>query len=398
MHVLFVHPSNPAQFRPVLGHLARRPGWRCTFVAARRAVRIDGVEHLRYRPRGGATEYNSFHTRTFENAVAHAEGVYRALKARPDVQPDLIVGHSGFGSTIFLRELFDAPIVNYFDFFYRPGLDFRPDFPIGEAERLRARVRGAMVLLDLDNCDAGYTPTRFQQRSLPAEYREKVRVIHDGVDTEVFQRRSNPGRRIGSRTIARDTRIVTYCASGLELTRGFDVFMRAAKIIYRKHPDVVFLVVGSDHVFYGDDEDWIGKHASLREWVLAQDEYDLSKFVFLGRVARRTLARVFSLSDVHVYLTVPFVLGWSLMDALSCGAVVVGSDTEPVREMIRPGENGLLADFFDAERIADLALGVFRDPGAYEGMRRNAAAFIEEHYSADVVVPRILELYERVAG
>ena len=163
MHVLFVHRNFPGQFGHVAARLVRR-GWRCTFVSARGPATVDGIECVRYTARGGASRRQSFHTRSFENAVAEAEGVYRAVKARPDLRPDLIVGHSGFGSTIFLRELLDVPVLNYFEYYYRPrgsDLDFRPDAVPTEAQRLRACLLNAMILLDLQNCDAGYTLTAF---------------------------------------------------------------------------------------------------------------------------------------------------------------------------------------------------------------------------------------------
>ena len=328
--------------------------------------------------------------------MAHAEGVYDTVKARADLKPDLVVGHSGLGSTIFLRELLDAPIINYFEYYYRlhgSDIDFRPDLVATEQQRLGARVRNAMILLDLQNCDVGYAPTAFQRSCFPREYQTKIEKIFDGVDTTVYRRLHRSRRIFGGRTIGPDTRIVTYCASAFERIRGFDIFMRAAKIIYRRHPDVVFLVVGSDRTRYGNDRDFAGGDRSFREYVLAQDDYDESKFRFLGLVPPATLARVLSVGDAHIYLTVPFVLGWSMMDALACGAVVIGSDTEPVREMITPGENGFLVDFFDAEAIAEKTLEVLRAPSAFEPIRRNAVRFVRQRYSLDVALPKMIALY-----
>src|SRR4051812_18228108 len=109
MDALFVHRAYPAQFGHVADYLARERGWRSTFVSEavegvsvlELAAAPGRIERVRYAPVGGATQFHSFHTRGFENAVAHAQGVYDALKARPDLRPDLVVGHSGFGSTIF---------------------------------------------------------------------------------------------------------------------------------------------------------------------------------------------------------------------------------------------------------------------------------------------------------
>jgi hypothetical protein len=247
VEVLFVHQNYPAQFGHVAHHLAHRHGFRFTLVTQRppgragnveriryhgrggatrathycsrtfenatrrsRPGRAGNVERIRYHGRGGATRATHYCSRTFENATWHTDAVYQALRARPDVRPDLVVGHSGFGSTLFLRELYpDVPVVNYFEYFYRvigSDMDFRPDFPSAGLSRLRARARNAMILSDLDNCDVGYSPTHWQRDLLPAEYRDKIRVIHDGIDTTCGSRgrwrtgrspggRSRPGRR-----------------------------------------------------------------------------------------------------------------------------------------------------------------------------------------------------------
>src|SRR4029077_15523070 len=137
----------------------------------------------------------------------------------------------------------------------------------------------------------------------------------------------------------------TYVSRGMESIRGFDIFMQAAKRLCQRRRDVLFLVVGEDRVCYGGDEEFTGKK-SFKKWVLERDEYDLSRFVFTGPVPIGTLVQIFALSDLHIYLTVPFVLSWSLLNALSCGVTVLASNTAPVREVIEPDKTGLLADFF----------------------------------------------------
>src|SRR5262249_39916847 len=156
----------PAQFGHVAERLARRHDFRCTFVSRKPGGRFGAIERIQYRTKGGATAHNHYCSRTFENATWHAHAVYEALAARPDIRPDLVVGHSGFGSTLFLRELYDCPIINYFEYFYGnrdSEMDFRPDFPPSEIGRLRSLARNAMILLDLENCDVGYSPTLWQR-------------------------------------------------------------------------------------------------------------------------------------------------------------------------------------------------------------------------------------------
>src|SRR5262249_37213391 len=220
MHVLFIHQNFPAQFGHIARHLIRTRVWRCTFVSKTPGGDVDGIRKIEYTTGGGARETTHYCSRTFENAVWHANGVYQACQAHPEIQPDLIVGHSGFGSTVFLPELYqDVPIVNYFEFYYHPhqsDMDFRPQFPPSELDFLRARARNAMLLLDLETCRRGYSPTLFQRGLFPETYRPKIDVIFDGIETEIFRRLGNLPRRIGERSIPASTRIVTYVSRGFE--------------------------------------------------------------------------------------------------------------------------------------------------------------------------------------
>lgn len=401
MHVLFVHQNFPAQFGHIARHLIQTRGWSCTFVSQTPAGEVGGIRKLRYSPRGGARETTHYCSRTFENAVAHAHGVYEACKAHPDLRPDLVVGHSGFGSTLFLPELYPSvPIVNYFEFYYHPhqsDMDFRPEFPPAELDYLRARARNAMLLLDLENCRCGYSPTHYQRGLFPEVYRPKIDVIFDGIETEVFRRKVNVPRRVGDRSIPESTRIVTYVSRGFEAMRGFDIFMSVARSIYQQFPDVLFIVVGSDRVCYGGDQKHI-RHRTFREHVMAQADYDTSKFIFTGLLPVQQLVDVLNLSDLHLYLTVPFVLSWSLMDALACGCTVLASGTAPVREMIEDGCNGRLCEFYDIEGFAARAIEVLREPSAFRYLGSEAEKRIHRQYAIDVTLPRLAGLFEQAAG
>jgi glycosyltransferase involved in cell wall biosynthesis len=397
MHILFVHQNFPAQFGHIARALVREQGYECTFVTNKPSAMVDGVRVLRYEPQGGATERNHYCTRTFENAVAHAHGVFEACRQQPGLRPDLIVGHSGFGSTLFLRELFDCAVVNYFEYFYRAhhsDLDFRPEFPPQQIDRLRSYCRNAMLLLDLENCSLGYSPTEWQRSLLPESYRDKVEVIFDGVDREIWHRSQDVPRQLGERTVGPETRIVSYVSRGFEAMRGFDIFMRVAKRIYTEHPDVVFVVVGEDRIAYGGDTKHI-QAKSFREHVFAQDDYDMSKFIFPGRLAPQNLAQLFSVADLHIYLTVPFVLSWSLFNALACGATIVASGTPPVRELVTHEQTGLLADFYDVDGLTANALRVLRDPAGHRHLGEAGMRLIEDRYDLGKMLPRMLDLYTR---
>jgi glycosyltransferase involved in cell wall biosynthesis len=408
---MYVHQNFPAQFGHIAAHLVQKHGWKCTFLTQAIAGGSEGgIERIQYKLAGGATKSNHFCSRTFENNIWHCDGVFRALRNRADIKPDLIVGHSGFGSTLFLRELYpDVPVVNFFEYYYHPhdpdsDMDFRKDlgWQIPEIKYLRSRCRNAMIMLDLHNCQIGYAPTKFQGSKLPAEYQYKLRTIFDGVDRTVYHGHNEGlrppvaqrvARTLAGVDIAPETRVITYCSRGFESMRGFDIFMRSAKLICQQYPNVQILVIGTDRIAYGGDESYTGGK-SFKDWVLSQDQYDLEKIKFVGRINPIELGRVLAATDLHIYLTVPFVLSWSMMDAMSCGAVLLGSATSPVKEMVRDGENGLLADFFKPEEFAEKAVKVLQNPDEFRPLGRAAEETIKANYSLEAVLPQMLQMYE----
>jgi glycosyltransferase involved in cell wall biosynthesis len=266
--------------------------------------------------------------------------------------------------------------------------------------RLRARSRNATILLDLEACDAGYAPTYWQWSRLPVEFQPKVSVIHDGINTDLWKPanvdRAGP-RQIGDWTIPAGTKLVTYVSRGFESMRGFDVFMQVAKRICDERNDVVFAVVGEDRICYGGDKQFTGGK-SFKEWVLSRDVYDLKRIRFLGRMPPTNLARLLGVTDLHLYLTTPFVLSWSMLNAMACGAVVLASDTPPVREVVHNGRNGLLAGFNDLDRWCHLANEVLNVPAAYPPLGVAARECIEERYSVRTCLPKLLSLFRRVAN
>jgi glycosyltransferase involved in cell wall biosynthesis len=405
MHVLFVHKEFPGHFGHLARYLARHHGVECTFVYSNLPSRFGGrvppgmdagIRLIPYQARGASaqTHFCNLHT---EISLWHAQAVYETLKARPDVRPDVVVGHSVFGMALFLPDLYHSPLVVHCEFYERPRRPYtfgRPDFPPLEADLLRARAQNATNLHNLQAATAAYSPTEWQRGLYPAEYQPRIETIFDGVDCDFWQRRTVP-RRIGNlAVIPSDMRVVTYCSYGLEALRGFDIFMKVAKQIGDVRPDVLFVVVGADRAYYGEDRRHL-QASSFAQHVLAQDRYDLRRFVFTGQVLEDQLADILSLSDLHVYLTMPFVLSWSLFDALACGCTVLASDTAPVREVIRHEENGLLADFFDVDGLAALALRVLDDPAGCRALGQAGRRLVEEQYSLPVTAPQMLDLYRR---
>jgi glycosyltransferase involved in cell wall biosynthesis len=395
MQVAFVHQNYPAQFGHVAQYLTRQFGDQCVFVTKKKIPNSKSLRVVNYDVKGGATKETHYCSRPFENAVWHAWAVKEALEKVRGFSPDVIVGHSGFGSTLFLPELFpNIRLVNYFEYFYRSrnsDLDFRPDFPHNPLDRFRSRARNAMILLDLNSCHQGYCPTQWQHATLPIEYRQKVKVCFDGIDVR-FWRPSPPiDRRVGNWVVPRGMKLVTYATRGMEAMRGFDVFMNVAHRLSRERSDVVFAIAGEDRIAYGGDTKHTGGK-TLKQYLIDTGNFDLSRFRFLGLLPPAELVKLFSLSDLHIYLTVPFILSWSVFNALACGTTVLASRTGPVEEVIRHEQNGMLVDFYDEEGFLDTARRVLNDPASFKPFGQLGRRLVQEKYSYEVCLPRIAEI------
>lgn len=398
MHILYIHRAFPPQFAPLAKALERVKGWKATFLSRKPDQVVEGLTNIQYHAQDN--EERNWDLQ-FGEQLRHAAAVAAALKKRPELRPDLVVAHSGFGSSCLVPTVRDCPIINYFEYYTRPlanDMLFRAEWKHEDWYYQWRRVANAMQLLDLQTCTAGYSPTRWQRSTFPAEHHDKIDVLFDGVDIATFQPAAAAVPRVVcGHTIPEGTRVVTYVARGLELVRGFDVFMKLAKRIYTERPATIFLVAGKDRVCYGTDLQLTGA-ASFKQWVLEQDEYDLSKFIFLDWIPVEDLVRLLHLSDLHVYLTTPFVLSWSLFNALACGTTVLASDVAPVREVVRDGVNGLLVDFHDLDGMAIRALEVLRDPAAFHPLGVAAAAEMRARYSFEVMLPKFIRYFERIAS
>jgi glycosyltransferase involved in cell wall biosynthesis len=389
MRLLFVHQNFPGQYRHLAAHFAARPG--CEVVALgeqrrilRNAPHAPGVRLCGYELRGeAATGFDA----SVVNAVRRGKAVAAAAArlARAGFRPDLVFAHIGWGEALFLKDVFPrARIVLYCEFFYRAhgaDLGFDPEFPATSEKRLRVRVMNAPLLMSLDAADAGVAPTRWQQRQFPPAFASRINVIHEGIDTT----RVAPGGQ-------REEELVTYVSRNLEPYRGFHSFMRAIPEIQRRRPKARIVIVGGDDVSYSPR---LPAGDTYRARLLKELEgrIDLSRVQFRGRIPYDEYLALLRASSVHVYLTYPFVLSWSLLEAMACGCLVVASRTAPVEEAIRDGENGLLSDFFSPAAIAarvDEALGRSRE---LEPLRAAARETVVSRYDlARVCLPAQVRL------
>ena len=386
MKVLFIHQNFPGQFRHIAAHLVKQPDVQVLAIGRNTAPGLPGVRLLRYKPHRAASAQTHPYLRSFEDAVLHGQQVLRLLldlKAN-GYCPDVIVAHPGWGETLYAKEAFpNTKLIHFCEYYYQTqGADagFDPEFPLELNGAASIRSRNALHLLNLENCDAAITPTHWQHSLHPAAYQDKMQVIHEGIDTANLG--PDPGASLqlpNGQVLRAGEPIITYVARNLEPYRGFHQFMRALPAILNEHPTCQVVIVGGDGVSYGskpkDAPNW-------RTKMLRENPVDLGRVHFLGKVPYVTYKRVLQVSAVHVYLTYPFVLSWSLLEAMASGCLIVGSDTAPVREVIRDGENGLLVDFFKPEQIAERALQGLATPEAFNELRK-AASTTAQRYSIE---------------
>ncbi len=403
MNILFVHQNFPGQFK----HLApalKRAGHAVT------ALCIDGaglpdIPMQRYHPQRGSSSGVHPWAADFETKVLRGEACAEAA-ARLNAQgfrPDVIVSNPGWGESLFLKDVWPhARVLELLEFFYAAkglDLDFDPEFSApGLAAAARLRAKNAHLLLALSAMDAGMSPTHFQRGTLPAAYRDRVEVIFDGIDTRVVRPNSGVQAMVGERVLRAGDEIITFVNRNLEPMRGYHLFMRALPRLLRERPNAVVLIVGADGVSYGakPPQGLTWKQIFLDE-VKPELHQDLERVHFLGRLAYIDYLRVLQLSRCHVYLTYPFVLGWSCIEAMSTGCVVVGSATPPVQEVIEHGKNGLLTDFFDTQALVKNVIDVLAHPERYQGLREAARHTVIERYDLESqCLPQQLALVERL--
>lgn len=390
---LFVHQNFPGQYLHVVRRLAADHRHEVTFLSHPNSNHLSGVRKVEYRPVQASTPGVFPDAREFEAAMIRAQSV--ANKARQlaaiGYKPDVIFGHNGWGEILNLKDIWaTTPLIPYFEFFYHErglDVDFDPEFPVPEAARASIRARNAVNLLGLEVADVGQTPTRFQYSTYPEWTRCRLQVLPEGVDLDVCRpdrsasfslpnqaRRWSRRHSSGSGT---GRLLITYVARNLEPYRGFHILMRALPEVLSARDDVDVVIVGGDEVSYGSPPPAGG---TWRQRLLGElgDRLRPDRVFFPGKLAYRDYVRLLQVSAVHVYLTYPFVVSWSLREAMACGCSLVASDTEPVREFVRHNETGRLVPFHDWSALGANILALLESPKDRARLGATARQFAEQ--------------------
>lgn len=412
MNILFVHQNFPGQFKHLAPALARQ-GHRVVALHINACPHMPGVQLVRYQPQGRPGQGTHRWVSDLEIKTLRAEATYRAARQlqQDGFTPDVIVAHPAWGESLFLSQVWPAARMGiYCEFFYQAqGADvgFDPEFPGADPDvGCRLQMKNANYELHFPRAHAGIAPTHWQASTFPEPFASRIAVIHDGIRTDLVQ--PDPKAHIRLQTangvlqLGQEDEVITFVNRNLEPYRGYHQFMRALPALQRARPKARVVIIGGNEVSYGAAPPaGPGGHAQTwREIFLneVKGELDLSRVHFVGKVSYADFLRVLQVSTVHVYLTYPFVLSWSLLEAMSAGCAIVASDTAPVREAIRHGETGQLVDFFDHAALVQQVLALCENPTERARLGAQARAFAVEKYDLETqCLPRQMAWVEGLA-
>ena len=408
MHILFIHQNFPGQFKHLAPALAQC-GHRVVALTMQKIkeTHLQGVEMVPYAVTQGSTPGTHPWVADFETKIIRAEGAFRAcLKLKEQgFAPDAIIAHPGWGESLFLKEVWpEAKLGIFCEFYYlADGTDtgFDPEFP-GEdvaGNKCRIRLKNLNNYMHFDVADAAIAPTVWQASTFPEPLRSKITVVHDGIDTDAIQ--PNPQvqlklkrRRNGSDesiTLSRNDEVITFVNRNLEPMRGCHIFLRALPRLLKERPKAQVIIVGGDGVSYGAKPTVEANGAASWKEVFIKEvrgqisDADWARVHFVGQVPYPNFLSLLQLSSVHVYWTYPFVLSWSLIEAMSAGAAIVASDTAPLREVIQHGENGLLVDFLAVGGLVQSVCRLLDDPDQRKRLGASARATVIARYDLNTV-------------
>jgi len=403
MNILFIHQNFPGQFKHLAPALVKAGHTVTALILTKTdAKQWNGVRLVSYcLNRGNAKEAHPW-TVDFESKVIRGEACLKAALALKDQGyiPEVILAHPGWGESLFLKEVWpEAKLKLYCEFFYRArgaDVNFDPEFSASDpADAGRVTLKNANMLLQFQNADSGLSPTHWQASTFPQHIRDKITVIHDGIDTKVLS--PNPSVSFlldNGKSFTRDDEVITFVNRALEPYRGFHIFMRSLPRLLTTRPNAQVLIVGKEGVSYG------AQPPNGKSWKTIFSEEVLPKLTpqqrerihFLGTIDYPSFINLLQVSRVHVYLTYPFVLSWSLLEAMSVGCSIVASDTQPLHEAIKHNDTGLVVDFFDHNALADSVSCLLDDEDTRVRLGKSARAFAIENYDLkSVCLPKQIQ-------
>lgn len=399
MKILFVHQNMPGQYREMLQWLVEQGDQDIVFLTQRKDMPdIKGVRKVIY-PSHHAPKKDAYGlSKVWEEATGMGYGAALASQAlkKSGFTPDIILGHTGWGELLFMKQVWpDVPILGFFEYFYRAEggpVGFDPEDPPGPHSQYLLHARNAVPFANLHVVDQGIAPTQWQKGCFPEGFQDKLHCCHDGIRTDKLTANAEASVSLGrlGRPLTRDDEIVTYMARNMERTRGFHIMMRALPDILEARPNARVILIGGSGASYGKESDLKGGYRAEMEAEVG-DRVDWDRVHFVGKVPYDDFQKIVQIGRCHIYLTMPFVLSWSLLECMSMEATVVSSDVAPVREAITHGETGMLVDFHDHGALARQVVEVLERPDDFAHIGPAARRHVVETYDfLDVCLPEHL--------
>jgi len=364
------------------------------------SICIKGVEKVLYKLKRKIPKDCHKYLRQYEESIIHGQAAAEAaitLKNSGFI-PDVIYSHA-WGNSMFFKDIFpDTPLINYCEWYYNP-IDTHiksGNNVINYDIKAKLRCNNSQFLQDLVSCDLGVSPTIWQKNQFPKIFQDKIHVLHDGIDTDYFIPNTNAVFKIPNTdvTLSCKDEILTYATRGMEPYRGFPQFMEAVEVLLKKRENLKVLIAGEDKVCYGQKL----QGGTYKELMLKKLNLDLSRVHFVGRLPYDEYLKLLQVSSVHCYLTYPFVLSWSFLEAMSAECCIVSSKTQPVEEVMTDGYNGLLSDFYDKRELVNKIIFALDNQDKTQALRENARETIVEKYSLKKLLPRHIDLIKGIAN
>ena len=400
MKFLFSHRNFPGQFRHIIQELAKDKNNEIVFITGtKNDVNFYGVKKYEYKLKRAVPNNCHKYLRGYEESVIHGQAaaeVAIALKAQ-GFKPDIIYAHP-WGNSMFFKDIFpNTPILLFCEWYYNArnsDIDF-VNKNLNEDKLASIRCKNAQFLIELEACDKGICPTNWQKKQFPKIFHNKIEVLHDGIDTDYFVPNENAVLEIPNTNIklSKKDKVVTYATRGMEPYRGFPQFMYMIEKLLKKRDDIKIVIGGQDRVCYGAAP----KSGSYKELLLKKLDLDLSRVHFVGGLPYGEYKKLLQISSAHIYLTYPFVLSWSMLEAMSAGCIVIGSKTPPVEEVIEDNRNGLLVDFFNIDELLNQVGYVLDNQDKLEIVRKNARETIIKKYDLKMLLPRHIKTIKAIA-
>lgn len=391
MNVLFLHKTFPGQFKHIVSELAKNSENTIYFITQDNSVQIQNVNKIVYKPKLEISKNcNPYLPPYEESVIQNQSGANAALKLKNQgFKPDIIIGHT-MGPTMFMKDIFpNVQLLCYFEWFYNlqnSDADFGGTI-LDENTKAKLRCKNSDILVNLYSCDAGVCPTNWQKSQFPKEFQQKIKIIHDGIDADYFKPDSSAKFKINDLELTKKDEIITYATRGMEPYRGFPIFMMAIEKLLKKRPNAHVIIAGNDEVYYGQKL----TDTTYKKMMIKQLDLDLSRVHFVGTLPIDEYRNLLQISSAHVYLTFPFVLSWSLLEAMSCGCSVIASGTKPVTEVMTDNHNGLLFDFYNVNQLVEKVEYALDNKIKIEAIKNNARKSIIENYDLKTILLKQVE-------